>query len=352
MDIHLAPVSAFEDHEFFQLLNATLEQQRSRQATVRAAIAYATLGGVEEFCRQAGSTRGWRLIHKQFLVGLHHAITEPSALESLRGLPHSEVRVYLPNRRLSLATFEDRPVFHPKVFAICTGRRHSLQFAQAGSANMTAAALGRSPSNYEFALAARNHERQRLDPSGVFNRWWSSLWNQARPVDRRLVRDYAELRKRVLDQNPILRTAADVPASIETARYLFVEVGAGSGPPGARHQVEFPEGLVRYFGPPQRGRVDLSLRGGARQWDSRPLSYKTTTYGVEIWRLGMPTQASGGVAIAERVIRFERTGNRGIFGYSVADVGSSTVAGWANAANLRGHLGATHGARRRQYGFY
>jgi hypothetical protein len=155
-----------------------------------------------------------------------------------------------------------------------------------------------------------------------------------------------------LEENPLLQSDVEVPADIETAAYFFIEVGAGSGPPGFRHQVEFPESLVRYFGPAQRHRRPLTLRRGVTEWRGRPLSYKRTTFNVEIWRLGMPTQTAGGEAISHRVIRFTRTDEPETFEFAVVDVTSHDFQDWITKANVFGHLGATRGLNSRRYGFY
>ena len=66
----------------------------------------------------------------------------------------------------------------------------------------------------------------------------------------------------------------------------------------------------------------------------------------------MPTQKMGGEPITERVIKFVRTDDPSSFEFEIADVDSDAFRSWVNAANLGGHLGATHGQRPRQYGFY
>ena len=163
---------------------------------------------------------------------------------------------------------------------------------------------------------------------------------------------YARLRQRVLDDNPILRTMLETPETIKDARHFFLEVGAASGPPGRRHQVEFPKTLAEFFGEASYTRRDLRLRQQDQVWEQRPLSHKQTTYGVDIWRLGMPTPTTGGPSISERAIRFTRTEEQNAFDFEVTDVESREFQTWETSANLSGHLGATHGQRARRYGFY
>jgi len=349
MKVHISPITAGDPHDIFELLVQAVEEA-AEDSCLKVAVAYVTLGGVERLAGQLDAVPNWAELRKRILVGIHHAITEPSAIEALRGLPQAEVRAFVPGGRLTMRAFETRPVFHPKTIAISHAR--GLCFLQAGSANMTAAAIGERPGNYEFSLSLLAEGNQPLDRAGAFEDWFARAWDQSRRADRRFIRDYARLRRQVQDANPILRVTSEVPASIAEAKYFFAEVGAGSGPPGRRHQIEFPESLARFFGRPSRDRRQFTLRRGHEVWEGRPLSHKRTTYGVDIWRLGMPTQTTGGPPIAERAIRFERTVDPGTFEFDVVDTGDDEFSAWIQTANLNGHLGATHGLRSRRYGFY
>jgi hypothetical protein len=191
-----------------------------------------------------------------------------------------------------------------------------------------------------------------LDETATFTRWWAGAWRQSQSVDARVVARYAAIRLQLMERNPILRTAAGPPSNTSQSSHFFIEVGAASGPPGRRHQVEFPESIVGFFGRAMRRRRDLTLRCNGSVWRDRPLSYKVTTFGVRIWRLGMPTQTNGGEPIAHRAIRFTRTVDPRLFEFEVADLGSRRVIEWERAANQNGHLGTTQGQHPRLYGFY
>jgi len=323
-----------------------------RTSVVRAGFAYATLGGVQQFCTRVNSGPAWESIEKQFVIGLHQAITEPSALVALANLSHSTVKVFNPRNRLTFATFRDSPVFHPKVVALCTGNADSLRFIHSGSANLTSAALASPSSNIEFGLAIASTGTEHLDRDERFNTWWTSLWTQSRAIDENFIKKYAALRAVVLNDNPILRHAIDPPEDLDDSEYFFLEVGAASGPPEKRHQVEFPETLAKFFGPVYRGSRRINLTNGRHVWADRPLSFKTTTYGVEIWRLGMPTQTTGGEPIAERAIRFAKTNDTDTFAFKIVDTDSVAFRRWSSRANAVGHIGATKAQRSRVYGFY
>ena len=274
---YFCPVLTRQQNNHLAQLGEMLGSLQPRTSVVRSGFAYATLGGVQNFCAQANSGQIWDRIEKQFIIGLHQAITEPSALLALASLPHSTVKVFLPRNRLSLATFSDSPVFHPKVIALCTGTAGRLRFIQAGSANMTSAALASPSSNIEFGLAIASTEAEDIDHGQRFGTWWASLWNQSRTVDEDFIRKYAALRALVLDENPMLRRAIEPPEDLDGEKFFFLEVGAASGPPHARHQVEFPESLAKFFGPVYRGSRRIRLRNGRHEWTDRPLSFKTTT---------------------------------------------------------------------------
>jgi len=152
-------------------------------------------------------------------------------------------------------------------------------------------------------------------------------------------------------ENPMVLESVDPPshATIKNAAVLWIEAGAMSG--GSRNQVEFSRDLVEFFGNVQSEQRLLALRVGAQHWDDRPLSPKVTTFGVEIWRLSLPTFTSGGFEYPGKVIRFRRSaGNRPEFLLDVADLGSRTAREWRARANRAGYISVTSG--KRAFGFY
>ncbi len=352
MHVAIKPVTPDIPSAYLKPLADVLDRANGKSTTLRAGIAYATYSGTRLLITQCESKPEWSSLRKLFLVGLHHGITEPSALSGLRSLPNAEVRVVVPGGRLSLDALYSSRIYHPKVFAVCEDRSNTIAFLQAGSANLTAAAIGDAPTNHELGVAIYGRNGKSVDRSGQFMPWWEAAWTLGRVADTTVIRRYAELRKKMLEQNPLLRGAIATPNEIEFATTLFIEVGAGSGPPHARHQVEFPESIVRYFGKPRQGRRDLTLIAGNKSWRNRPLSFKQTTFGVAIWRLGMPTQTTGGDPVAQRVIRFERTAKRWQFRYRVLDVNGREHRQCIADANLHGHLGSTGGPSGRQFGFF
>lgn len=337
-------------HGYFNGFRQVLADAGTDNVVVKAAYAYATLGGVQSFLDSVSTVAQWSQVPKQFIVGVHHAITEPAALEQLMGIAKADVKIFIPNKRISRKSFIANPTFHPKVLGVTSLKGDRLHYLIGGSANLTGFAIGAVPRNYELGIAV-SAKQHHLDPKRIFAKWWKPLWDYARPLNSNLLSSYASLREQEFNANPILQMQTEVPSTIANAKFFFIEVGAGSGPVGARHQVEFSEPLVRFFGPPKRHRLDLTLISNGSTWRGRPLSYKKTTFDVEIWRLGMPTQTSGGVPVAERAIGFWRTNSKLRFEFEVVDIGSKQFKQWLSNANAQGHLGATHSERHRRYGF-
>lgn len=351
----ISPVVPGTPHSLFESFIGALDDPSNRNPEIRGAFAYATRAGVHQFLSQLGAATRWDSAKKRLLVGLHNAITEPEALCTLRAVGRAQVRAFVPRRSLTLESLTIVPVFHPKVLALVT--RDGLTAIQAGSPNLTYAAIGRMPKNYELAITTVTTNAYSLDYEEGFEQWWQGLWRASRVVNEAFIHQYARLREQALNDNPILRATIEsetieTPETAKNALHFFLEVGAASGATNARNQVEFPRALAEFFGDLSYQRRDLILRQTNQVWEHRPLSYKQTSYGVDIWRLNMPTKASGGPPIAERAIRFTRTEEPTTFAFEVEDIDSSAFQTWKGAAEASGLLGATQGQRPRTYGFY
>jgi ribosome modulation factor len=221
----------------------------------------------------------------------------------------------------------------------------------ASSSNLTEAALGNFPRNYEAGIVLGSHET-RSSVSTAFNQWWDNAWREARDLSDHLLESYTRIREQYLARNPDAFADQDAPSvqQIEAATSLWIDAGAMSG--GSRNQIEFAEELARFFGPLLRGSRYLRVGFDAQVRDDRPLSFKVTTFGVEIWRLSLPTQSQGGHVYAGRILHFtkERDRHGELLRVDVADSGSNKHIRWRQKANRLGHIGATNG--NRSFGFY
>ena len=312
--------------------------------SITGGFAYATLSGVSRLI-DALDSQGMKSIPKDVVVGIHQGITEPRAIRVLSDLPNTQVRVFANSKKPTMKTLFENPIYHPKFVSAIDKKGRAVWIV--GSANLTNAALGANGSNFELAvissISKRENDRISLDIAS-----WRKLQegNLRKPNDT-FLDAYSEARISALKANPSLVPLAEWSGDIAQAKWLFLEVGAGSGMD--RHQVEFTEGLAQFFGKPKTSRIDLRLGEGNALWSGRPLTPKVTTFGVTIYRLGMPTVKSGGEPIAHRVIRFERTDEVDRFRFNVTDSNSASHSDWMSDASLYGHLGLTSGGR--QFGY-
>ncbi len=313
--------------------------------TLRAAFAFATMGGVRSILSALEDMPTWEQVDKYFSVGIAQGITEPNAVRKLADLPNSHVRLFIPTTRLELSSLVARPLFHPKVISI-TCPDAFLLFVS--SANLTMSAYGDPVRNYELGLLSSFTGADIAPVIAPFDNWWRHSWNRSREATPRLLNRYASLRTVTFARNPDTLQLVDPPPDIRTATHLWIEAGQASGMD--RHQIEFPEHIAEFFGPVVHGRVDLTIREDEHDWSHRPLTHKTTTFGVDIWRLGTPTIRSGGEPIQNRILRFSRLNTPRTFELTVTEPGSALAQSWERESNLFGHLGQTHGTHPRRFG--
>lgn len=320
----------------------------------RLGFAFVTHRGAKELVERL-SCNEWDDLSKDFVVGIGNGITEPRALRLLRQLKNSKVRVFVPTRQLEKSSLMSNVLFHPKTVMLqnFSSKRH---FLYCGSHNLTGAAVGAQPTNHEIGLATllrdSSNDRNCIEK---FNRWWDELENRCRVANDYLISRYAKLRSSQFMKNPDLASSISILSNIDDineAKELWIEVGKGSG--SDRHQVEFPYELARFFASPKKARIDLTLRSRGRTWEGRPLTWKKTTppYGVDIWRLGMPTIRKNGEEVRGRYIKFSRTRQSKAFNFLVTDEGSNELDRWVNSSSKNGTIGTTSSSRSgRKYGF-
>ncbi len=135
---------------------------------------------------------------------------------------------------------------------------------------------------------------------------------------------------------------------ISVASSLWIEAGAMSG--GSRNQVEFAEELATFFGPPVFAAQLITVQTPNKTFEGCTFSAKTTTFGVQIWRLSLPTESKSGLSYPGKIIHFTRTKSPVFFKLSVADMDSERALEWNDLASANGVTSATSGSRR--YGYY
>lgn len=317
----------------------------------RFGFAYASESGLEVLLGALEGIESWATTSKRWILGLHQGITEPAAIQRIGSLENSQVRLFIPGERLTLESLLIGPRFHAKTVCIDRSPNHILTCLLTGSANLTAAALADAARNYEAGIALYSG----LIPRNLgvaFNHWWEDAWNASTEVSEAIISQYIKLRDEFLRRNLDALTGFDPPSlrKVKIASALWIEAGAMSG--GSRNQVEFNRGLTAFFGPIKLSSRTLRITAQRHVWDDRPLTPKTTTFGVEIWRLSLPTYNQGGFAYPGKVIQFRRQqDSQGLlFELDVADIDSLQYRRWRENAHRHGYLGITSG--NRSYGFY
>lgn len=317
----------------------------------RLGFAFVTRPGVKELVNRLESQE-WDGVYKDFLVGIGNGITEPHALEMLRQIANSRVRVFIPTAKLSKSTLTSKELFHPKT-VLLENPTSKNYFLYCGSHNLTGAALGECPSNHEVGITTFLQNKTD-DRSCIrqFDQWWGSFNSRSRVVDRKFINAYSKLRSRQFIENPYLAGSISLASNvdqIDKATELWIEAGKASG--GDRNQVEFPRELAKFFSSSKSRTVKLNFVSNGKCWNDKPFSKKTTSFNVDIWRLNLPSTKAGGEKIQDRFIKFRRTEEPGTFEYQVADANSQDLLSWSDLSSKSGTLGTTSGQSGRRYGF-
>lgn len=144
-------------------IGATLTRflRRRTYDQLQVAMAYVSVAGVRALLQACGAVPDLR---SEWLVGLDDLVTHPGAIDLVRGLRGSEVRI---------ASLGARPYrFHPKVCRIRSIGDRRSEVVMIGSANLTRAALAGNSEAVVFLESNSERDGQ------LFDRMWSDLWSQ------------------------------------------------------------------------------------------------------------------------------------------------------------------------------
>lgn len=317
----------------------------------RFGFAYVSESGLEVLLRELNDIRQWGSTQKRWILGLHHGITEPTAIARILSLSHSKSRVFVGGDRLTANCLHVGPHFHAKVLCIEHGRRPRPTCLLASSANLTGAALSANARNYEAGIVLSEGSIEKSSMT-EFDLWWQSAWQASIGVSDNVIDRYAKLRDAFFRRNPDTFSDLDPPSleNLTAATTLWIESGAMSG--GSRNQVEFNRELAGFFGQISETSRELRITAHGQMWDDRAMTPKTTTFGVDIWRLSLPTEASGGFEYPGKVLRFKRRKDKQgtFFELDVAELGSPKYARWRSKAHGSGYVGLSSG--KRAFGFH
>jgi hypothetical protein len=333
-------------------ISETIRRSEAR-ARVLAGFAYANLTGVQAVRGIPGSDDWTDQADGRWIFGIANGVTEPRAIRSLLEARTQEVRLFVPKGHLNLAALLLAPRFHAKVIAIEEGRPRTLKYLWTGSANATSAAMSVRSVNFEARVALTGRRLPTKSEVRRLRAWWDEVWGRSVRVTSSLLDKYTRIRGQFRRANPYVLQNGEPPAlpEIRRATELWIEAGAMSG--GARNQIEFTESVAAFFGAPRGTKRIVEIEYDNRVESNRPLTPKTTTYGVSIWRLGLPT----GVDYIGKIVHLKRlTSSRGHpprFGLEVAEKGARHARKWYDATNESGYVGWTRragGKDARQYG--
>lgn len=314
-------------------IEAYLTQRLNR---CRHAFAYISLHGIAALIHPLMANSVYARARKEWVVGLHNGVTEPAALDDLAAMANTTVRVYSASGRIDRRALHAQEKMHAKVICLM---RSGGSLSISGSANLTGAALSTRCSNYE-CVSSLELDRRR---SSLFNSWYSRMWRESIPVTSKVITQYSGLRKDFLSRHRIILPRLDDTPAVnwESWTHFWIEAGAMSG--GDRNQVEFGPSLATFFGPLARSTRNLRIRFGQVERSDRPLSFKTTQWGTEIWRLSLITSSQGGPSYPGKVIHFTKSSdeNGELFLLDLAAPDSREASEWRNVANRKGTIGCT-----------
>lgn len=320
----------------------------------RLGFAYASSSGLDALLPALETKQRWKSIKKTWILGLHHGITEPLAIKRIQSQPNSSVRLFVAGSRLTSDSLLSQTIFHAKSILLeGSGDDIGSRFLIAGSGNLTGSALANPARNFEIGVAAPGDLLKGFSLEG-FNRWWDHAWKLSVPASDANVEKYTKFRASFFAKNPDTLSNLDRPSSsgIADARVLWIEAGQMSG--GSRNQIEFSEELAGFLGPVSNKSKLIKIRVGDETWTNRPLTPKTTSFGVSIWRLGLPTTHMCGLTYPGSFVRLERSrdSNGEYFQLTVAIPDSTELDAWRSEANRTGFLGRTQGQHRREFGVH
>ena len=143
---------------------------------VRLVFAYLSYSGLRALLKAPGSQEpGIENVKTEWIVGLSHGITEPRALKAILALPNATLWLFSPDGALSRRSLQVPPLMHGKIVAIEPDGDGRLLGLVAGSANLTGAAVGITPRNFEAGLTLTNGETPLNDDRPAFDGWWDTL---------------------------------------------------------------------------------------------------------------------------------------------------------------------------------
>lgn len=292
----------------------------------------------------------------EWVIGLNQGITEPDALrELLTEKENISARIFLPEENVSSYAMYNDPQIHAKGYIIEAEGGESVI---SGSANITDAAIGSSPSNYE--LGSINRSLSKEDKSALSD-WWHNIRNQSVKLTEDIIEKYSDITSSGRF-SPDGSTAQNTqPAPIETSRFLWIYTGTLSS--GSRHQLDLKRELAAFFSDKQQG-YEISIEIDGCKYDGNQVTYRPDRHTVPQWRIHLPTTSDGFDQHSDdtrfwcdKYIRFEQVVSSNMeYKVVVEDSRTPRVEDWYNKSQEFGVCSTTGtvGGRgeAKDYGFY
>lgn len=306
-------------------LQAILQNGGVEQLDV--AVAYITAGGTFDLLKRVSETLGgaWAEIPKRWITSFDYCRTEPVALDTLRSVPNSSVRIHDAKFCIEHGGAPKLP-FHPKTFLIRTNHR---DYVLAGSGNMSRSGLSRG---VEAGLVVGVNRVLPAEPSAVtaiqeMRTWFSTTWGSATPLNAPLLTSYIQLFERNDNLKAPVPTEDDVASTdtgngalstrdlqrLRVCRHLWIDAGnvtknRGPNLPGNQLMLKRLSRVFFGFGPtavPENtyiGGVDIGFDGG----QSAPFSLTYSDNKMD--KLVLPIPGAGGPpAYDNEYLLFRRT---------------------------------------------
>jgi len=236
--------------------------------SMRVAVAYASARGCEDLCgRLEESIPKWAKLRKEWLLSIDFGRTEPDAIEELRDLPNSEVRL-ADGRTVLDRNLIPRYCFHPKTY-IFESKENSAFGLFVGSANLTLSGLHTGSEHATAHLwlpKFSTAEKEELKRMREGLRWWNEAWNRATKTDDAIVQEYSELRTDIVSEDDAesvrpLASKGNREVRIDpglawvNSKCLWIEThdlykNLGKNKPG--NQLDMKRGTRVYFGFPAK----------------------------------------------------------------------------------------------------
>lgn len=327
---------------------------------VDVAVAYATVSGIETLRKAIGSFP----VSSRWIVGLDDAISQPGALEYIKTLPGSILKI------AALSSTGRR--FHPKLYRLWSSQHNSKGLVVIGSGNMTRNGL---INNGEAAILLFAESAADVSKHAAS---WDELWAIGKIATDKDIADYRakynaakKVRKTLVDLGvsppdpPALKPGQDLgkdpvwevhPVS---ANGVWIDIGSAMG---KGREVELPRVLMPYFGiqdgtPSPQARQFLLSNG-----KTKSLSF-ILRENNQMWRISFSKDVPGSDNLREYVggklqrstkaVSFIRTSPGSKISISFDDVGGQDYQKWQDSSENANASGRTRaGPSGRNYGFF